>query len=60
MSYSFYSCLPDSPSEHLRYGFVKFLLLRKASQILLEGVRLPDLPTEYYSSIITKPPYMQG
>lgn len=33
----FYSRIPESPAEFLRYNFIKFMLLRKAKQMLLDS-----------------------
>lgn len=55
----FYCNIPDTPSDYIRYNFAKFVLFRKAALRLVD-TKLPRLIEDYYSTLITKSPYISG
>ena len=57
-SSSFYAGIPDTPLDNVRYLFVKFLLLRKGTGLLLECGNFSDLVVDYFSKIIIKSPFI--
>ena len=55
----FYSRIPDSPSEYIRYLFIKFLLLNKAKSVFLDNLKYINLYEAYHEHILTQCSYIQ-
>lgn len=54
----FYSRMPDTPGEYLRYLFVKFALMRKARLSLLDGIKQFNIFERYYELMLSQCPYI--